>query len=160
MENSKKIATLFSTLPVPSLGELNNLRDGICAMNTLKGFHDDLVTVDSVFRQLMLVVTELAEAAEYLRIVKDIEDDIIEKGKILDAVTCNGAVSYYKEQIIGRFDNDKFKSEIKDSFGDEIADAIIRLFDLSGVLHKPIGDHISAKLMHNMTRPYRHNKQL
>lgn len=160
MENNQEITTMFSKLPVPSIVELNNLRDGICAMNTIKGFHDDLITVDSVFRQLMLVVTELAEAAEYLRVVKDIESDINTKGLILDEITDNKAISYFKGTSIDKFDNDTFKSKIKDSFGDEIADAIIRLFDLSGVLNIPIGDHISAKLMHNMTRPYKHNKQI
>lgn len=77
-----------------------------------KGFHDKQ---PSLGHQLALVVTELAEAIEADR-----------KGKTADWLAfdtmCAGfgyAASY-------------FKTHIKDSFGDELADAAIRLLDICG----------------------------
>lgn len=42
----------------------------------------------------------------------------------------------------------------------EIADAIIRLFDLAGWLEmKDLGEAIQAKMLYNQSRPYMHNKK-
>ena len=51
-----------------------------------------------------------------------------------------------------------FKAHIKDSFEDEIADAIIRLLDLCGGLGINIGRHIYLKVAFNATRPAKHGK--
>ncbi len=51
-----------------------------------------------------------------------------------------------------------FEKYVKDTVGDELADAIIRIFDLSSELHIDIEKHIHLKMKYNKTRPYKHNK--
>ena len=51
-----------------------------------------------------------------------------------------------------------FRSTIKDTFEDEIADAVIRLLDLSAGLNIDIEKHIEAKLKYNVSRPKLHGK--
>ena len=48
--------------------------------------------------------------------------------------------------------------EKKDTFEDEIADAIIRLLDLCGHLSIDIEKHIKLKLEYNKNRPQKHGK--
>ena len=52
----------------------------------------------------------------------------------------------------------RFETEIKDTFEDEIADTVIRLLDLSEGLGIDLETHIRLKLQYNKTRPYKHNK--
>ena len=80
---------------------------------------------------LMLIVTELSEAFEAYR-----EDRYANISKGVDA----------------------FKSHIKDTFEDEIADVFIRLFDLCGFLNIDIEKYIKLKLKYNEEREYRHGK--
>ena len=52
-----------------------------------------------------------------------------------------------------------FKLHIKDTFEDEIADATIRLLDLSARLNIDLERHINVKVEFNKTRPYLHGKK-
>ena len=47
----------------------------------------------------------------------------------------------------------------KDTFGDEIADALIRIFDLAGGFGIDLDFHVSQKLRYNATREYKHGKK-
>jgi len=51
-----------------------------------------------------------------------------------------------------------FQRDIKDSFEDEIADTVIRLFDLSQGFGIDLEFHIRQKIDYNKTRPFKHNK--
>ena len=51
-----------------------------------------------------------------------------------------------------------FKNNIKDSYEDEIADAVIRLLDHCGYRGIDIDWHINQKLKYNRTREKRHGK--
>lgn len=51
-----------------------------------------------------------------------------------------------------------FREHVKDTVEDEIADAIIRLLDLSGYMGIDIDAHVGAKLAYNATRGTRHGK--
>jgi NTP pyrophosphatase (non-canonical NTP hydrolase) len=51
-----------------------------------------------------------------------------------------------------------FCENVKDSVEDELADAIIRLLDLSAYMGIDIDAHIQAKLAYNATRGTRHGK--
>lgn len=79
--------------------------------------------------KLMLVVSELVEAHDDLR---------------------SG-----DPERLGYFLNEQGKPE---GFSTEIADAIIRLLDLSTHLGLDIGSVIMAKHEYNKTRPYKHGK--
>jgi NTP pyrophosphatase (non-canonical NTP hydrolase) len=52
-----------------------------------------------------------------------------------------------------------FRSGIKDSFEDEIADAFLRLMDICGMLDIDIEKHIIMKSEYNKLRPAKHGKE-
>lgn len=90
--------------------------------------------------KLMLIVSEVSEAMEADR-----------KGK------------YFTENIKalnGWFEDDdfipSFESCCKDTFEDELADAMIRIMDLAEEKGIDLSGHIKAKNRYNKTRPYKH----
>lgn len=89
---------------------------GIYLANKAKGFHDDKNTNE--YKKpiaLMLVITELAEAVEALRANKFANVEKFRQDECDKQFTVN------------------FLDNIKDTFEDELADAIIRLYDYSGM---------------------------
>ena len=94
---------------------------------------------------LMLVTSELGEALEAHR-----------KGRFSDLHLFQKEHEAQKNHLDG-FEN-AFKIHIKDTFEDEIADAIIRLLDLSAGLGIDIESHIRLKVKYNTTRPRLHGK--
>jgi NTP pyrophosphatase (non-canonical NTP hydrolase) len=104
----------------------------IFTANKAKGFWDKPRNVGEM---LMLVTSELGEAMEAHR-----------KGRFANW-------SGVKQEGFG------FEQSIKDTFEDEIADAIIRLLDMCGGLSIDIERHINAKLQYNQSRPHLHGKK-
>lgn len=121
--------------------DLNNLSRQIYEGNKHRGFD---VSKENVGQTLMLIVSELAEALEADRKNKHAKMEAFEfrseDRKCSEDFKCD------------------FQELIKDSFEDEIADAIIRLFDLCGGLNIDIERHIKLKLEYNETREYKHGK--
>lgn len=116
---------------------LNDSAKTILNNNIEKGFNNPNYNVGEL---LMLVTSELGEALESHR-----------KGKFSDwELFLNDASK------IG--DVESFKLHIKDTFEDEIADAVLRLLDLSARLNIDLEKHINAKVEFNKTRPYLHGK--
>lgn len=113
---------------------LNELAKNIHSDNVARGFYDEKHENGTY---LMLVVSELSEA---------IEADRKNRHARLDAYMCNPTP-------------DNFKIHVKESYEDEITDAIIRLFDHVGLLGIDIEKHIEAKLAYNRTRGYKHGKK-
>jgi NTP pyrophosphatase (non-canonical NTP hydrolase) len=126
---------------------LNELSEQVHQNNVEKGFWEGQKNVGEL---LMLVVSELGEAIEAHR-----------KGRIA-SFNFGTLKSLEKSGYTWEDSNLSFKSsfeeEIKDTFQDEIADAIIRLLDLSAGLGIDIGWHIDQKLNYNKTRAYKHGK--
>lgn len=123
--------------------DLNTISKAIHEGNVRQGFYDDKPSRD---RQLLLIITELAEAVEADR-----------HGKHC-SLSSNALLTLLK------FEDDKyfksqFKNEVKDTFEDEIADTLIRLFDVCGYLDIDIDKHISAKVRYNSLREYKHGKR-
>jgi NTP pyrophosphatase (non-canonical NTP hydrolase) len=113
--------------------------------NVKRGFYDDPKEIGTV---LMLIVTELAEAMESYRGGNRLGSER------LSSMEWDSAL----DQEFSREDINQFKAVVKDTFEDEIADTIIRLFDLCGFLNIDIHKHIILKLKYNSTRPYKHGK--
>lgn len=109
-----------------------------------KGFWEDKAT-KNVGEVLMLVVSELAEALEADR-----------KGK---RVKTSDVAWMEASQDESHLYEEHFQDTIKDTFEDEIADAVIRLFDLSEGFGIDLEFHIKHKLEFNKRRPYKHNKE-
>lgn len=118
--------------------ELNEKAAEIYAANKEKGFWDSPIETGT---RLMLIVSELGEAIEAHR-----------KGRFADLE------SFEKwEPVIGF--KEAFEKFIKDTYEDEIADTMIRCFDLSGGEDVSIGDHLELKLKYNATREHKHGKK-
>jgi NTP pyrophosphatase (non-canonical NTP hydrolase) len=91
---------------------------------------------------LMLVVSELSEALEALR-------NNAPRARIDD----------YKAAIDADGQPHAFKQFIKGSVDEEIADAVIRLFDLAVGLSVDLPEVIKAKMLYNETRERMHGKK-
>lgn len=104
--------------------------------NVSKGFWEDKET-KNVGEVLMLINTELCEALEAHR-----------KGKFTHDLFKGSS-----HTIIA------FEENIKDTFEDEIADTVIRLFDLAEGFGIDLEWHIRSKMNYNKTRPYKHGKK-
>lgn len=55
--------------------------------------------------------------------------------------------------------NNWFRQEVKNSFSDELADAMIRIMDLAFHRNIDLEWHIKAKMKYNATRPHMHGKK-
>jgi len=107
--------------------------------NVAKGFYEKPVEVGT---HLMLITSELAEALE------------------ADRHHLSANVTNYIDELENqkRDFSEAFKANIKDSYEDEIADAMIRLLDHCGYRGIDIDFHIKEKLKYNKTRAHRHGK--
>jgi NTP pyrophosphatase (non-canonical NTP hydrolase) len=126
--------------------ELNQLRDTIHKNAVDHGFYEidtSMLNKHNVLEKLMLVVSELGEACEAYR-----------KGHYTEKTS----LEYPFEKLGEKDFNMMFKLKIKDRFEDEIADSIIRLFDLAGFMNIDIEKHIALKMKYNESRPYKHGK--
>lgn len=134
--------------------EIKELQKEIHQNNVAKGFWEDKET-KNVPELLMLCVSELSEALEAhckgrmnrLRVFN--QDLGYARVTIEDFTEGNENLPWLKN---------RFETEIKDTFEDEIADTVIRLLDLSEGLGIDLETHIRLKLQYNKTRPYKHNK--
>jgi len=113
-----------------------------------KGFWDS--EERNIPEALLLVITEIAEATEALRKEHKVSPNIA--GILHDA--------YLEDPY--PMDAETFKHEfevnVKNTFEDEIADTVIRLFDLCGGLGIDLETHILLKINYNKLRGYKHGK--
>lgn len=113
------------------------LRDMILNWGKRKGWHNENIyhnMVHNVEEKLLLTVTEIAEATEELR---------------------NGhspCEMYYSVDNEGK---DK-----PEGFAIELADAVIRIIHLCGLLHIDLPLAIKHKMAYNESRPYRYGGKL
>jgi len=105
-----------------------------------KGFWNDPREVGTL---LMLCVSELAEALEADRKEKKASK------KTVDEII--GSEGFHFDYT--------FETEIKDTFEDEIADTVIRIFDLCGGLGIDLEKHIELKMRYNKSREKLHGKK-
>ena len=124
--------------------------------NKSKGFWDKDRNIGEL---LMLTVSELSEALEAHRgrgnkLNKEYFDLFVNSSSSIGTKSDDGE-TITKETLF----KDGFKLYVKDSFEDEIADAIIRLFDLCGGLEIDIEWHIEQKLKYDKTRERMHGKK-
>lgn len=123
---------------------INGLCFSIQQDNASRGFWDEKRNVGEL---LMLVVSELGEAIEAHRKGKFASEDIVR-----NLAEFNNALQDPQGQ-------DVFLTFVKDTFQDEIADAVIRLFDLAAGLGLDLGNHMKLKIAFNNTRERLHGKK-
>jgi hypothetical protein len=118
-------------------GALNELAQKVYEGNKAKGFHDK----GRPFAETcMLIVSEVSEA---------VEADRNGEYANLDAFDKNEGIVPFEEA---------FKTNIKDTVEDELADVFIRLLDEAGRRGMDIERHVFLKLQYNKTRPRLHGK--
>ncbi len=122
-------------------GGFNDSAKIIFENNKAKGFWDGDRNIGEL---LMLVTSELGEAMEAHRQGRFADWDGYEK-------EANGNVDTIATK--------SFENNIKDTFEDEIADAMIRLLDLSAGLGIDIERHVRDKVKYNETRAHLHGKK-
>lgn len=130
--------------------EIRETQKKIYDNNVAKGFWPD--EGRNVGEMLMLVVTELSEALEVHRKKKSDESLLVPTYKF---ETANDLLN--ADLGDGTYQN-FFERHIKDSWGDELADAVIRLFDVAEGTGVDLTDHIKAKMEYNSRRPHKHGK--
>ena len=109
-----------------------------------KGFYDMPRKIDGL---AMLCVCELAEAVEADR-------------ENRESPTAYDLAYYANKADFSDHDvREMFKSKVKDTVGDEIADCLIRLCDMCGFLNIDLESHVKAKMKYNATREKLHGKK-
>lgn len=106
-----------------------------------KGFYENPL---SIAERLCLIHSEVSEALEADR-----------KGHFSNVANLS--------VLIDIEDNEKFKiafsNDCKSSFEDELADVVIRVFDLAASMNIDLENHIIAKMRYNSLRPHKHEKK-
>lgn len=111
---------------------LNEMAIVVYEGNAERGFWDKERNIGET---LMLVVTELAEALEAHR-----KGHMAQSGGELEP------------------SRDEFEKKYKDTFEDEIADAMIRLLDMCGGFSIDLDFHVAQKVKYNSSRERLHGK--
>ena len=127
---------------------ITELKDRAYANATEHGFHHEN---QNIAEMLMLIVSELSEALEADRCCLRFSQ---EHKAFLD-----GYANETESEKIKPFGSLMFESNIKDTFEDELADAVIRVADLCGYLGIDLEAHIKAKMRYNASRPHKHGKR-
>jgi len=128
---------------------LNELRDSIHKNALEHGFYETNPAIDPlVVDKLLLIHSEIGEATEAYR--NSHFANIKVYCKTLETAEKFGAPDITKKLL--------FESEIKDSFEDELVDAIIRLLDLCGYMEIDVDKHLELKHNYNKDREYKHGK--
>ena len=136
---------------------LNKLAKEIYEGNKQKGFWPSNPNDRNRGELLMLIVSELVEALECDRDKNYINPVSIAELELIATEAERSGDSETREHY-NKMWIDKFKSEAKETFETEIADALIRILDLVGALDIDIEWHIKNKLRYNRTRPHKHGR--
>lgn len=119
---------------------LNNLANEIYNNNVDKGFYDQPMPIAS---RLALIHSEVSEALE------------ADRKELHSLVDIKELVKYENDDAFVKH----FLSTVKDTFEDELADALIRVLDLAASGGIDIESHVLAKIRYNKTPPYKHGKK-
>jgi NTP pyrophosphatase (non-canonical NTP hydrolase) len=129
---------------------LNELRDEAFAYAEKQGFHGNV----NFGEKLMLVVSELSEALEADRKKKWAGNPDINDGRLM-LCQCPEDFGRDEEEVGFRTPYELF---CRGTVEEEIADAMIRLFDLASIYKIDLDWHVRAKMAYNKTRPYKCGK--
>jgi NTP pyrophosphatase (non-canonical NTP hydrolase) len=133
---------LLRSLTISLSDMLNQLAQEIHENAKSKGFYDETQS-KNVPEKLMLIVSEVSEGLEAHR-----------KGKRCNPKDAGAVLTGHDDWVFKQ----AFESVVKDKFEDEIADAIIRLLDLSAWQGMDIQSHVLAKMRYNSMRERMHGK--
>lgn len=133
---------------------LTELSKDIYKANAAKGFWPKDPSQRNTGEALMLMTSELAEALEADRKGKHFK----QAGTHMEEVNKMQLKQHLKDGNIKDFVK-YFLEFQKDTFEDELADAIIRILDYCGGMEIDIQSHLELKLAYNRTREFKHGKK-
>jgi NTP pyrophosphatase (non-canonical NTP hydrolase) len=124
-----------------------------CANDMLDALGGERARGVPVMSKLMLIVTEVAEAAEVFRDAKQYPS--LTQCYELYAAGSDILVTY-KDDHISPLTGERSPLLKPEGFGSELADIVIRVFDLAEDLGIDIAAEIRRKMRYNESRAYRH----
>jgi len=128
---------------------LNDLRDKAFGYAERQGFHEKI----NFGERLMLIVSELSEALEADRNGKHPPPMLL----------CHDGIGHFTQALVeipaDKIEKDLYEGHIRGTVEEELADALIRIGDLAGILKIDLDWHVRAKMAYNETRPYMHGKK-
>ena len=125
---------------------INKLAQEVHENAKSKGFYDGEKNIGEM---LCLIHSEVSEALEADR----------KKEKNFNRSVWNYKISEMKNPLPDGVFGSMFRSEIKDSFEDELADIMIRVMDLAAFKEIDLEFHIEQKMRYNSTREHKHGKK-
>lgn len=125
---------------------INKLAQEIHANAKSKGWYDEEKNIGEM---LCLIHSEVSEALEADRNDNYSRADEITLGGLADK---NYGASYFDDDTF----HNAFVRKVKDSFEDELADIVIRVFDMAAYKGIDLEKHIQAKMRYNKLRPHKH----
>lgn len=131
---------------------MNELAKKIFEENKAKGFWPENPKDRSFGEVIALCHSELSEALEADREYKNASLGTFEYLNKDPKIIGNN-------EVVKEFFKSTFKTYIKDTKEDELADAMIRILDYCGAMEIDIEKHIKLKLEYNKTRPNKHGKR-
>ena len=145
---------------------LNELRDKIYKNALAKGFHRDIVDImayiDKAHKDENIDSAAFIARFQHIAFAQRIALIQSEASEALEADRKNrhaDLISMQEQMQAHSFRAEDFQRYIKDTVEDEIADTIIRLLDLCGMLGIDIDKHVELKMQYNSSRPYLHGKE-
>ena len=148
---------------------LNQLRDEACHNATKKGFYDVILNqldfgqeeegqelrrnlIHSItVEQIAYIHSELSEAVQAARGNRECELDFFKASMhVTPGSNPEETNNLWKK---------RFEEYIKGTFEDELADALIRILSLCGLLDIDIEKHVELKMKYNETRERKHGKK-
>ena len=121
---------------------INRLVKAAHSNSVKKGFYNKEVDIGT---KLCLIHSEVSEALEALRDgKKSISKEVLNEVRNTD-----------ENELFIR----EFNARVKDSFEDELADTVIRVFDLCGSKDIDLETHILLKMRYNSLREPMHGKK-
>lgn len=141
--------------------EINEVCDAAHKTATEKGFWEDYDRI-----MALIPLGELHDSAKKAFLSQKIMLTVSELGESMEALRKNRSakVKDYSLDMFGIDDNQEtftvaFEKNIKDTFEDELADALIRIYDLAGKMDIDLDWHVKLKMRYNSTRPHKHGKK-
>ena len=126
---------------------LNKLAKQVAAWREKQGFQTDWGNIPE---KLMLTITELSEASEAFK-----EKYPLLNSKLMVVVNrLSRAMEAYRH-----IDLSWKRKRPWENFKEELADAIIRILDITGSMEIDIEAEITKKMIKNNMRPFKHGKQ-
>ena len=132
---------------------LNELARTALELTTRKGFHE----TEEKLNRALSSCSDLQEEAHGLFVARRLALIQSEISEALEACRKNKHADFQAFEAAGET-KEAFEEYVKDSFEDELADALIRILELAATENIDMEKHVSAKMRYNAERPYKFGK--